>query len=96
MNVNDIHTNEKDVSAVTIFKTENGSTIAIRIKQNCLLKEHITKVPALLVCLNGKATFENELGSKVSLLEGDTVEIEPMVKHWVNASSESNFLLIKS
>ena len=96
MNLENIHTADKNVSAVPIFKTDNGTTIAIRIKQGEQLKEHITKVPTLLVCLNGKAVFENEKGLKEHLSDGDYLEIEPMVKHLINAIDESNFLLIKS
>jgi quercetin dioxygenase-like cupin family protein len=96
MNLKNIHANDKVVSAIPVFKTEKGTTISIRIKENGLLKEHITKVPALLVCLNGKAEFENEHGIKIPLSVGSTIEIEPMVKHWINAINESNFLLIKS
>jgi len=96
MNLKHIHNAEKSISAVPVFKTENGSTIAIRIKEGEKLKEHITKVSALLVCVNGKAIFENEKGTKQNLSVGDYIEIEPMVVHWVNAINESSFLLIKS
>ena len=96
MNLKNVHSAEKIVSAVPIFKTEIGSTIAIRIKEGQQLKEHITKVPTLLVCLDGKAVYENEKGVKEHLSKGDYIEIEPMVKHWLDAIDESNFLLIKS
>jgi len=96
MNLEKIHTSDKNVSAISVFKTDNGTTISIQIKQGEQLKEHITKVSALLVCLNGKALFENEQGLKENLSAGDYIEIEPMVKHWINAIDESNFLLIKS
>ena len=96
MNLKNIHNTDKNVSAVPVFETENCTTIAIRIEQGEQLKEHITKVPALLVCINGKAIFENEQGVKEHLSVGDYIEIVPMVKHWVNAINESNFLLIKS
>lgn len=96
MNLEKLHNSDKAVSAKSIFKTENGSTIAIRIQQNEMLTEHITKVPALLVCLKGKAVFETENGEKESLSPGDYLQIQPMVKHWVSAYNESNFLLIKS
>ena len=96
MNIEAQHTTDKAVSAVPIFKGTGGTTIAIKIKQEETLKEHITKVPALLICISGKAVFENEQGIKEPMSSGDYIEIEPMVKHWVNAQEESNFLLIKS
>jgi hypothetical protein len=30
------------------------------------------------------------------MTEGELVEIKPMVKHWISAVDESNFLLIKA
>jgi quercetin dioxygenase-like cupin family protein len=35
------------------------------------LKEHITKTPALLICVEGEVIFENENGIKEVLLPGD-------------------------
>lgn len=72
-----------------------GNVISLQIKAGEQLKEHVTKVPALLICINGDATFENELGLKLKLSSGDYVNIEPEVKHWVNATVSSEFLLIK-
>lgn len=96
MNLKDKHTNDKDVSAASIFKTDNGATISIRIKVGGHLKEHVSKVPALLVCLNGKAEYGEENGLEQFMSPGDYLEIEPMVKHWITAIDESNFLLIKA
>jgi quercetin dioxygenase-like cupin family protein len=45
------------------------------------LKEHITKTPALLICMEGQVIFENENGLREILKPGDFVNIEPMVKH---------------
>jgi len=59
------------------------------------LKEHITKTPALLVCVEGKVIFNNERGITETLLLGDYVNIEPMIKHWVDAISDSSLLLFK-
>lgn len=96
MNLKDNHNNDKEVSATPVFKTENGATISIRIKEGGLLKEHISKVPALLVCLNGKAEYGEENGIEQFIISGDCIEITPMVKHWITAIEESNFLLIKA
>ena len=69
--------------------------ISLQIAKDQQLKEHITKVPALLVCVSGKATFSDENDQKILLQSGDYVKIEPNVKHWVDASEDSIFLLIK-
>ena len=95
MNIKELHTQEKPVSATSLFKSELGNATAIQILQGEKLKEHITKTPALLICLEGEAIFENEKGRRETLLRGDYVTIEPMVKHWVEATIESQLLLIK-
>ena len=59
------------------------------------LKEHISKIPVLLVSVSGKAKFGDDQGHEINLESGDYVKIEPNVKHWVDAFEESNFLLIK-
>ena len=83
MNIKELHTQVKPVSAVPLFKSEQGNATALQILQGERLKEHLTKVPALLICMDGKALFENEKGIKETLMPGDYVNIEPMVKHWI-------------
>lgn len=95
MNIKELHTQEKSVSATSLFKSELGNATAIQILQGEKLKEHITKTPALLICIEGKAVFENEKGIKETLQSGDYVNIEPMVKHWVEGTTESQLILIK-
>ena len=95
MNIKELHTQEKPVSATSLFKSELGNATAIQILKGEKLKEHITKIPALLICLEGEVIFENEKGISEKLLSGDFVNIEPMVKHWVVASLESQLILIK-
>lgn len=95
MNIKEIHSRSKAVSAVPIFKGTGENTIALQILADQELKEHITKVPALLICINGEVVFENEKGFKETLFPGDYVPIEPMVKHWVRGIVESQLVLIK-
>ena len=95
MNVKDLHTNNKPVSTTSLFKTVEGNVSSIQILASGQLKEHITKVPALLICLSGEALFENEYGAKITLTAGDYINIGPNVKHWVDAISTSNLMLIK-
>ena len=59
------------------------------------LKEHITKIPTLLICISGQVSFENEQGLKELLSPGDYIHLEAMVKHWVEGIQESQLLLIK-
>lgn len=95
MNITELHTQEKPVSAISIFKSELGNATAIKIMKGEKLKEHVTKTVALLICIEGKALFENEKGVKETLITGDYVNIEPMVKHWVEGILESQLILIK-
>ena len=67
MNIKDLHTKLKPVSAIPHFKAAEGNVTAIQILNNQLLKEHTTKMPALLVCVTGEVVFENEKGIKENL-----------------------------
>lgn len=95
MNLKDLHQDTKTVSTASLFKMTEGTVTSIQISANEQLKEHITKVPALITCVIGKVVFENEKGMKETLQSGDYVPIEPMVKHWVNAITTSQLLLFK-
>lgn len=95
MNIIDSLSREKPVSTSVFFKSEQATVTAIQILQDEQLKEHLSKVPTLLICVIGKVVFENEKGVKETLLTGDYVNIEPMVKHWVNAITDSQLLLFK-
>jgi quercetin dioxygenase-like cupin family protein len=88
------HNLEKPVSALPFFKGE-GTATAIQILKDHQLKEHLTKIPALLLCIKGNVVFENENGVKETLLPGGFIDIEPMVKHRVNAIADSQLLLLK-
>lgn len=95
MNLADLHTEDKAVQTKMLFATMEGKVVSLQIQKDKQLKEHITTVPALLVCVKGEVVFENAKGISFTLLSGDYVNIEPNVKHWVNAKIDSNLLLIK-
>lgn len=95
MNIHELHQGHKMVSAQTIFRTSEGSATSIRITENGLLKEHITKTPALLLCISGRIVYEDENGVKTELKSGDYYQISPMVKHWLKGIETSQIILIK-
>ncbi len=95
MNIKELHTDSKAISTASLFKTAESNVTSIQILADGQLKEHITNVPALLICLKGEAIFENENGIKLTLTTGDYIHIEPQVKHWISAKSTSNLILIK-
>jgi quercetin dioxygenase-like cupin family protein len=95
MNIKQLHTTEKAVSANALFKGDMGNATAIQILKGEKLKEHITKTPALLICIEGVAIFENEKGIKETLNPGDYVLIEAHVPHWVEGIKLSQLVLLK-
>lgn len=95
MNLINLHSSDKPVQTQVLFEPTENKVIALQIAKNEQLKEHVTKVPALLVCINGDATFSNENGEKIHLKSGDFIKIPVDVKHWVDAHELNNFLLIK-
>lgn len=95
MNIQELHEQQKEVSSKPLFKTSEGNVTSLQILGDALLKEHTTKVPALLLCVSGEVIFENEKGLLQTLSSGDFVNIEPLVKHWVKGVRDSQLLLIK-
>jgi quercetin dioxygenase-like cupin family protein len=95
MNLTNLHSSDKPVQTQVLFEPTENKVIALQIAKNEQLKEHVTKVPALLICVTGEATFSNENREKVHLKSGDFIKIPVDVKHWVDAHELSNFLLIK-
>jgi quercetin dioxygenase-like cupin family protein len=95
MNIKDLLAQEKAVAMEVLFRSEQAVATVIQILQGEQLKEHVSKIPALLICVFGKVVFENEKGVKEILESGDYVSIEPMIKHWVIAKSDSQLILFK-
>ncbi len=95
MNVKDFHTDSREVSAKPIAKNLKSNATAIQILKNGLLKEHVTRSAAVLICVLGEVIYEDEGGNKVQLKPGDLYEIAPMVKHWVKGVIDSQLILIR-
>lgn len=95
MNIKDAHDPLKEVSAVKISQQEQATVVAIQLLVGAMLKEHITKVPALLMCITGAVTYGAENGEKHQLNAGDTIHIPADVVHWLIAQEDSQLVLIK-
>jgi quercetin dioxygenase-like cupin family protein len=95
MNLETIHTQDKPLQTKSLFTSGDAKVTAVKILAQQQLKEHNSAIPALLLCVIGKATFEDEKGQTTTLLPGDFVPIEPNVKHWINAKQDSHLLLMK-
>lgn len=95
MNIEELHQQTKEVSATSLFKGEVGIATAIQLEKNGTLKEHTTKTPALLLCVSGVVSYEDENKKQITLKQGDYILITPDVKHWLNAEEKSQLVLLK-
>lgn len=95
MNLKSFHTENKELQTKLIFSTIEGKVVSIQLEKDAVLKEHITKVPAFLLCVEGNVVYEDENGIVEHINQGDFVEINPNVKHWLTSKVSSNLILIK-
>lgn len=95
MNIEELHVQGKEISAQVLFKGTLGTATAIQLERNATLNEHITKTEALLLCLSGRVTYEDEHKQEKVLEQGDYILITPMVKHWLYVSVKSQLILLK-
>jgi quercetin dioxygenase-like cupin family protein len=95
MNVRQLHDASKLLSVKPLFKSECGTVSSLQLLEDGLLDKHITKVPAVLICIKGNVIFENEKGFKESMVAGDFVLIEPNVVHWVKGIKRSDLILFR-
>ncbi len=95
MNLTSIHGENKDLQTKLIFNALEGKVVSIQMEKGSVLKEHITKVPAFLLCVVGNVVYEDENGNMEEVKQGDFVEITPNLKHWLTAKLFSNLILIK-
>ena len=95
MILKNLHIENKPVQTQLLFEPKDAKVISLQIAKGETLKEHVSKVPALLVCVSGNAVYTDEKGTVINLNSGVYVMIEENIKHAVKAIEESNFLLIK-
>lgn len=95
MILKNLHTENKPVQTQLLFEPKDAKVISLQIAKGETLKEHVSKIPALLVCISGNAVFTDDKGTVVNLNSGNYVMIEENVKHAIKAIDESNFLLMK-
>lgn len=95
MNIQDKHEKDKAVSAKVLFEGSEGKVTAIQVLANELLAEHISKIPAMLLCVNGAVRFEAVDGTDRILKPGDYIDIIPMLKHKFRAQENSQLVLMK-
>lgn len=95
MNVDELHPSDRKVSARPLFNGELGQATSIQLARHGTLEKHVTKTPALLLCISGLTTYEDENELEVTLEPGDYLLIEPNASHWLYAPVESQLVLLK-
>ena len=95
MILKNLHTENTAVQTQLLFEPNDKKVVSLQIAKGETLKEHVSKIPAVLVCISGNAVFTDEKGTVINLNSGVYVMIEVNIKHEVKAIEESNFLLIK-
>ena len=79
MILKNLHTENKPVQTQLLFEPKDAKVISLQIAKGETLKEHISKIPALLVCISGNAVFTDDKGTVVNLNSGTYVMIEENV-----------------
>lgn len=93
--LNTLHDNAKMLSVKVLFNGSEGVVRSLQILKDGLLPEHVSKTNAMLLCVSGEVTFEDENKTCISLKAGEFCPIFPEVKHWVRAIQDSQLILIK-
>ena len=60
MILKNLHTENKPVQTQLLFEPKDAKVISLQIAKGETLKEHISKIPALLVCISGNAVFTDD------------------------------------
>ena len=95
MQLQDLHDKSKGVSALSLFTSLENTVISIQLHQKEELKEHITKIPALLLFVLGSVRYIDENAETTHLLPGQYVEIPALLKHRLEALEDSQLILVK-
>ena len=92
--INELIEATKTINTARVFEKIEGNQMLIRLKPDAELKSHTSKVPAVLLCLEGKVKYQQE-DLTVTLGPSDYVEIKPEVVHWLNSDVGCLCLLMK-
>ena len=95
MNIAELHAADKAISALAFFKEGTGQVLALHLATGAHLKEHVTSIPAMLVCVSGRVQYADENGHTAVLSSGDYQPITAHVKHHVDGLEDAQLLLLK-
>lgn len=68
--------------------------VSIAIPAGQQLAEHTAPSPALLIMIEGQATFSTE-SEQIAMKAGTVVHIPPTVEHRIDATTDSHFVLVR-
>lgn len=95
MKFSDLHEDDKPVSSKSLFTGGEGTAVSLRIMAGETLKEHVSKVPAVLICIEGECTYREGEDIHTPMKSGIYIKIAPMLKHSVTAQTDTRLLLVK-
>lgn len=95
MNLKELHESSKTVSAKPLFHCTDENALSLQILKGEELKEHITKKPALLLCIEGSAMFSSINGVEIQIGPGEMVNIAANLKHKVQGLEDSQLILLR-
>jgi len=95
LNLKELHTQQKAVQTQQLFTAKDGKVVSLKIAKGEELKDHVSNLSALFLCVTGDATYEDVNGKSIRLKAGDYMFIEKDVMHKVTAKKDSNFILIR-
>lgn len=93
MNISNLHDADIGLSVKSVFKTDTCQARSIKINKGEELKEHISPVTALLVCVSGKVLYSEHTGLVKELSHNDYVEIPLQVRHKLEGIENAELLL---
>ncbi|HIP48841.1 MAG TPA: hypothetical protein EYG92_07755 [Lutibacter sp.] len=95
MNIKDKHNISLPISEISLFESQVGITSSLFIMEGVYLENQIIKVPALLVCVDGRLVYQDENGKDEVLDSGDLINIKPMIKYSLRGLTNSQTLIMK-
>lgn len=90
-----LHDSTQSLSVQILFKGVEGKAMTLQINKNGILPEHLTKTDAVLICISGKVSFENEKKEKYIIKAGEYFLIAHNIQHWVTGIEDSQLILLK-
>lgn len=83
---------ERDVSSMTIYKSETVRLVLMALHKNAVIKRHIANGTITVQVLDGEIQFSTD-DQELILKEHDTIALHKLIPHEVKAVKESVFLL---